>query len=451
MNLAQMLSDAEEKLTAILPGTELKIHQREVIVGLAQGRNVFASLPTGYGKSLCYWLPSAAWGWKLWVVSPLISLMEDQVAACTGLGIRAMAIHSGMEKEAMDRVMDGKWEILFLSPERLGIWWESGMVAKLEEVGLKPDLLVLDEMHCFEDWRRFREGYQAVFAPIRRMVGSGTALLGLSASFRESESNAWMNEFCDEHLRVEGALARENLSLLVIPIEEEHWRWLLLVSFLRELQPPESALIYCASQRECDEVGQWLASAGFAAVTYHAGLPSAVRRERSRAFRAGALRIICATSAFGMGVDYPWVSRVLHFSLPHDLESYWQEVGRAGRNGCEAYGLALWRRSELVRMRSMDSMQRERFASLWRAWVKGVCRKVAVADRLGLKQDECGKCDRCRRKKGNFLPEWLREWEFLFLGEVWWLESSSSPERWLEKKISHYGKALDAKSIPDSV
>ncbi|MGE3261040.1 MAG: RecQ family ATP-dependent DNA helicase [Bacteriovoracia bacterium] len=446
-----MLSDAEEKLSAILPHVELKPHQREVLIGLAQGQNVFASLPTGYGKSLCYSLPAAAWGWRLWVVSPLISLMEDQVAACKSLGLRATAIHSGMEKDSMETALYGKWEVLFLSPERLGIWWENGTVAKLEERGLKPDLLVLDEMHCFEDWRRFREGYQEVFAPIRRMVGGGTALLGLSASFRESESSAWMNEFCDQHLRVEGALARENLSLLVIPIEGEHWRWLLLTSFLRNLEAPKSALIYCASQKECDEVGQWLASAGFPAATYHAGLPNMVRRERSRAFRAGALRIVCATSAFGMGIDYPWVDRVLHFSLPHDLESYWQEVGRAGRNGHEAYGVAFWRRSELARMRSMDSVQRERFASLWRAWVKGACRKVAVAERLGMKQQPCGKCDRCRSKKGNFLPDWLREWEFLFRGEAWWLESSSRPEKWLEKKISHYGKALDAKPIPDSV
>ncbi|MGZ3696031.1 MAG: DEAD/DEAH box helicase [Bdellovibrionota bacterium] len=439
MNLAQMLLDAEERLAAINPLLKLRPQQSEVLTGLARGQNVFAALPTGYGKSLCYWLPAAAWNWRVWVISPLVSLMEDQVAACTAVGVEALAIHSASAQASQAKLFSGKWQVLIISPERMGQWGESGVVAELEAAGLLPDLLVLDEMHCFEDWRRFRVGYQAVFAPIRRLLAGGAQLLGLSASFGTSESDAWMLEFCAEYLRVETPIARENLSLLVIPIAQEYWRWILLVAFLRQLSQPESALIYCSSQRECDEVSQWLQSAGFPAVAYHAGLPALTRRERSRAFRAGFLRIICATSAFGMGIDYAHVGRVLHFSLPYDLPSYWQEVGRAGRNGDEAYGVALWRRSEIVRFRRLDREQGARYASLWAAWARGVCRKIAVAEYLGVEQEECGKCDRCRSAKGGALPSWLQEWQFLFHALPWWLEPEAEPLEWLKNKVSAYG------------
>lgn len=407
--------------------------QLETLERLAQGEHVFAGLPTGYGKSACYWIPAQAWRWRVWVISPLVSLIEDQALACEKLGINALAMKGGAKSEARRiaraRLEGGEWQICFLSPERLQGWARSGYLQKLRGWGLDPDLIVLDEMHCLEEWRYFRSGYRELFERVRDWVSRGSLLLGLSASLPERESRAWMQELCGGHARVAAGLGRANLRLKVIPLEEEQERWLLLAEALKNVKAPQAALVYCGTRRETDEVTRWLRSAGIDACAYHAGLPPAERSARSRAFKEGHLRVICATSAFGMGIDYPEVCLVVHFSMPHDLESYWQEVGRAGRNGQDATALAFWRRSEIFRLKNMKpgSEAHERFVALWRAWIQGDCRKQAVAERMGFAwdaQEECGNCDRCLAKKGAEAAQ-----------EPWWLKREALPEEWLEEKI----------------
>ncbi|MGZ3702678.1 MAG: helicase-related protein, partial [Bdellovibrionota bacterium] len=262
--------------------------------------------------------------------------------------------------------------------------------------------------------------YRDLEAPLRQALSAGVPLLGLSASLPAAASQAWMSRFTPSHLRVEASLGRENLHLRVVPLERERERWLWLLEALRGLRKPDSALVYCFSREETDDVARWLRSAGIPAVAFHAGLPTEERSERTRAFRAGHLRVICATAAFGMGIDYPFVARVIHFSMPRDLESYWQEVGRAGRSGQPANGIALWRRSEIARSRILSREGREKFFSLWSAWASGRCRKVVVAEQLGLAQAACGKCDRCldtricawwARPEAE-LPSWVSERKF---------------------------------------
>jgi ATP-dependent DNA helicase RecQ len=416
----------------------LKVRQAEVLSALWEGKNVFASLPTGYGKSLCYWAPAAAWRWRVWVVSPLVSLIQDQSIACRDLGLRVACWHGGMDRASrlqLEAQMEaGDAEIVFLSPERLVRWWESGFVACLESLGVGPDLLALDEMHCFEDWRSFREGYREAFAPVRRLSERGVRILGLSASLSRSEARAWMQELCGSFHFVGTSLGRENLRLLVLPLEEEAERWLGLVSALRGLGGDESALVYCATRSESDETARWLSSAGFPACSYHAGLPPAWRAARSLAFRRGHLRIVCATTAFGMGVDYPKVRRVIHFSVPFGLEAYWQEAGRAGRDGETSYALAFWRRSEITRARLMGQEEKKRFAYLWFAWAEGGCRKRAVARQLGIEEEDCGSCDRCQ-KSWEERPIWLdlcRQW---IKREPWWTQPEARPVEWAREKI----------------
>ena len=445
--------EAVQELQRRIPQAQLKPKQAEVLSALLEGRNVYAGLPTAYGKSLCYWLPAAAWGWRVWVISPLISLIEDQSASLARLGVPTMALHSSLGAPSLAKreseLLEGNWRVLFLSPEKLQAWWDNGTIALLDSAGLTPQLVALDEMHCFEDWRNFRAAYQAAFEPVRRMLGRGTRLLGLSASFSLEQSDLWMREFCETYVRVDGGLGRENLSLFVCSLEEENPRWMILMAALRDLHGPETALIYCASRRECDELSHWLQCAGIDAVPYHAGLPPAVREARSRAFCLGFLRVVCATSAFGMGIDYPHVRRVIHFSLPYDLESYWQEVGRAGRDGVESYALAFWRRSEIIRFKFLPAAAVGRYEALWRAWIKPQCRKRAVAERLGLRLEDCGKCDRCDSSLRS-LPDWLASWRNEIAREPWWLSTAAEPERWLDKKILAYRKDLDASLIPDN-
>lgn len=434
----RMLEAARRELSRRLGSSaELKPKQEEVLRFLAEGSSVFAGLPTGYGKSLCYWLPAAAWKWRVWVISPLVSLLEDQTRSAGALHIKAIPFHGGLgrkENAAMEDLFAGNWEILFLTPERLVAWQKSGVLSALEERGLSPDLLAFDEMHCLEEWREFRGSLRSVFPPIRRLVSRGAKFLGLSASFGSDDRFLWMREFTDSFSVVEAPLNRPNLALHVFPLEEGRLRWLLLVTALRELRAPASALVYCSSRAECDSVCAWLRSAGLDATAYHAGLPVNIRNARSQAFREGALRIVCATSAFGMGIDYLHVDRVIHFSLPFSLESYWQEAGRAGRSGQPAYSLVFWRRSEITRLRTLAPRARAAYENLWLALVRGGCRVKAVADHLGMKGERCGNCDQCRREDES-LPEWLADCRSV-LGHVpWWLKPSAEPENWVRENV----------------
>lgn len=412
----------------------LREHQLEVLRHLARGECLFASLPTGYGKSLCYWLPACAWDWRVWVISPLISLIEDQAMACRAMGVEAIAWVGGSsrtERAVLEQEMGGgRWKICFLSPERLHHWAESGYLQALVGMGLGPDLLAIDEMHCLEEWREFRTSYQDLFAPVRNLVARGSLLLGLSASLSLKEGRSWMKELCGDFALVETGIGRENLWLEVRPVEAEEERWIELLAALKGLTEPDSALIYCASREEADEISRWLRSAGLPAVAYHAGLPGYVRSSLSEAFRAGRLRIVCATSAFGMGIDYPHVSRVIHFSTPHDLESYWQEVGRAGRSGQPARALAFWRRSEVGRAERLSSRARERYHALWRAWSSGRCRRLVVAERLGLSGAECGRCDACVRAVLG-----TQELGAFTRRETWWTQEENELSAWVQESF----------------
>lgn len=435
-NSDSLLSLAEEEVFRRLKKPTRPL-QREALALLAAGENLFASLPTGYGKSLCYWAPAAAWAWKVWVVSPLVSLIQDQALSCAALGLSVVSWHGGIsaeEKRGLEEKMRaGGYEICFLSPERLLHWWKSGFVEELEAKGEGPDLIALDEMHCFEEWRGFREGYREAFAPIRRLSERGVRVLGLSASLSRAQSDAWMAEVCASHRFLAAPLGRENLFLAVRALDSEQERWFWLAAAVSGIGEGDCALVYCSTREECDEASRWLRSAGFPASAYHAGLPAALRAARSRGFRAGALPILCATTAFGMGVDYPRVRRVIHFSLPHSLEAYWQEAGRAGRDGAPAFALALWRRSEIIRARGMSAEEKEKYFSLWRAWGSGICRKRVVGERLGMVEEDCGRCDRCAGEE-NFFREWPNAAAFR-ASEPWWVQPEARLTEWSKRKI----------------
>lgn len=437
-NVKQQMDRAEAAFRARIPGG-FKPKQREVLAALAAGKNVCASLPTGYGKSLCFAVPAAAWRWRVWVLSPLVALMEDQAASLREMGISALAIHSALpEKEARERegaFFRGEAQLVLFSPERLVLWERRGLLRQLAAAGELPELVALDEFHCFEEWRRFRPDFAEAVAVLRRLVGDGPQLLGLSATIARSDASAWMAEICASHEYVEGSLLRPELRSLVVPVPEEPLRWLFLLGALRGLKAPAAALVYCATREECDQVTEWLRNSGWPATAFHAGIPAPLRRERARAFRAGHLRVICATTAFGMGIDYPHVDRVVHFSLPSGLEAYWQEAGRAGRAGAQALAIAFWRRSEVARASYMTAEERERYWALWDAWAGGECRQKAVATRLQMVAErDCGSCDRCMQKN-KIWPDTLIEWKELCEKSPWWLRESARPRAWMRDKI----------------
>lgn len=431
--MEKMLEDAKKSFQSIYgKDLQLKPQQLGVLKLLAEGENVFASLPTGFGKSLCYWLPAKAWGWKVLVVCPLISLMEDQKLALEKVGLKVLALHSNAGEKAWlieQRIEAEDWQVCLISPERFFQWRESGFFLKIKSIGI--DLLVLDEMHCIQEWREFRHGYKLIYEPIKRLLETNVPLLGLSASMPVHISHEWMHELCENPRFIYSRLGRENISLNVLPIEEGKLGWLFLVQELRNLQHPNSALVYCASRSQCEEVSQWLNSAGFNSVTYHAGLSKKLRSARLQAFRGGYLRIICCTSAFGMGIDYPFVDRVIHFSLPYSLQAYWQEVGRAGRGGVLAKAICFLRRSEINRARKMNEREKIEYEKLLHMFVSSNCRKILVGNYLGTTESACGACDNCLQTGESVSLKQNQEIDFFPKKNIWWLESAAEIHTWI--------------------
>ena len=418
------------------PEAELKPLQADVLDYLWQRKSVFASLPTGYGKSLCYFLPALTWQWKVVVACPMIALMEDQGMSASEWGLRSIILHSQLSEEkfttALNKLLHGAWDICFVSPERLTLWEQNGDLSKVFSV--LPDLLVFDEFHGLEDWQGYRKNMQDVFGAIRNFIGKGTLLLAMSASMSCTNGRKWMQEFCEDFEYINGGLGRKNLRLWVVPLTEEREKWLLLPALLRGLPDKKSIIIYCATREETDELHRWLSSVGFLLSAYHAGMPALSRKQVSEDFRAGRISILCATSAFGLGIDYRGVDRVIHFSMPYSIESYWQEVGRAGRGGQEAYGVCLWLRSDISRVRILAQSERMRFFDLWSAWIEGGCRRSVVACKLEHKEEKvCGKCDVCLQREIRDEPFWLQTLK-LFAPKPWWLEDEAQPEQWLSEK-----------------
>lgn len=429
------LDQAQKVFSQEFPGLSLREKQKEILGHLVSRKHVFGSLPTGYGKSACFWLPAKAWGWRVLVVSPLISLMEDQEISLRRLGIDPLVLHSnlspGKRSSRECRLRFGSWSICIVSPEFFSHEWETGAY---RSIGF--DLLVIDEMHCLEEWKNFRMSYTELFSPVRRAVARGASVLGLSASMPRMQSDIWMQEFVSHHQYVNGGLGRENLSLFVLPLEEANLRYILLLELLKNSGKEDTTLVYCHTREDADALAMWLHSVGIAPVAaYHAGMPAYIRRDRSRAFREGIFRVICATSAFGMGVDYAKVRRVVHFSMPYSLESYWQEVGRAGRDGESAIAVAFWKRSDIAIANTMSIEAKEKFFDLWKLWGAGVCRKGAVALQLGWKVQPCGRCDRCLHDRKEGWVGGMHTWSDLWKKNIWWLQDKIVLEQWAKKKI----------------
>lgn len=320
---------------------EFRPLQREVIDRLLAGGSALLLMPTGGGKSLAYQVPALCRPGVALVVSPLIALMQDQVAALRQLGVAAAALHSGLEPgeshRIRERLRSGALDLLYLAPERLLL---DATLAELD--GVEKSLLAIDEAHCISQWGHdFRPEYRQLAALRERWPG--LACLACTATADEPTRRDVQRQLAiPEDGLFAGGFDRPNLRLHV-EVKRDGNRQLL--AFLRRHHSAEAGIVYCSTRKRTDSTAAWLERNGLSALPYHAGMASAARSRTLHRFLHEEGVVVVATVAFGMGIDKPDVRFVAHLDVPKSLESYYQEIGRAGRDGLPAsawmaYGLA---------------------------------------------------------------------------------------------------------------
>ncbi|KAA6439635.1 RecQ family ATP-dependent DNA helicase [Dyadobacter flavalbus] len=315
--------------------------QEEAIRTVLNGMDTLVLLPTGGGKSVCIQVPVMVSEGVCIVVTPLIALMKDQVEQLKKRGIPAASIHSGMSRNEIDFTLDncvhGNTKFLYVSPERLRT---DIMIERVKK--MKVCLLAVDEAHCISAWGYdFRPSYLLI-ADFRKLI-SGVPVMALTATATEEVRADILNKLQMRNARVfKQSFARANLSYSAF-LEESKERKLLQI--LKNVSG--SAIVYVRTRKQAKELADWLNRQGISAYGYHAGLPFRERSDRQSAWIKNQVRTVVATNAFGMGIDKPDVRAVIHFDLPDNLEAYYQEAGRAGRDEKKAYAVALFNKIDL--------------------------------------------------------------------------------------------------------
>ncbi|MFO0270574.1 MAG: RecQ family ATP-dependent DNA helicase [Gemmatimonadota bacterium] len=336
--LHDALHDARDVLASRFGHADFRDGQREAGAAVCQGRDALVVLPTGGGKSICYQIPALMREGITVVLSPLISLMKDQVDALTARGIPAAFVNSTLNgREIADRfarVRDGSLKLLYVAPER----FELGRTAdRLRDAGV--GLLAVDEAHCISEWGHdFRPSYRRVQA-IRDALGQPqTVALTATATPAVRRDIAEQLGLRDPAIVVSG-FDRHNLQWHVLPMKGDAQKDATLLALLRQVPGP--AIVYAATRKHVERVAQWLDRQRVPARAYHAGLDDDERRDVQEAFLGDRVRVIVATNAFGMGIDKPDVRLVVHWAMPGSLEAYYQEAGRAGRDGARSHCVLL--------------------------------------------------------------------------------------------------------------
>jgi ATP-dependent DNA helicase RecQ len=316
--------------------------QEDIINTVLNGNDCLALLPTGGGKSICFQVPAMALNGLCLVITPLIALMKDQVENLRKKGITSFAIHSGMTRNevltTMETAGNSNCKFLYVSPERL----ETRIFKEyLPSLGVK--LIAVDEAHCISQWGYdFRPSYLRI-ASLREEL-PGIPVLALTASATVEVQN----DICDKLLFQKKivfrqSFARPNLSYSVFSVAAK-------INKIEEVlsKVPGTGIVYCRSRRKTKEISDLLNMKGISADYYHAGLPQEERNEKQEAWLKDRTRIIVCTNAFGMGIDKPGVRTVIHVDVPDCLENYYQEAGRAGRDGKKSYAVLLINHSEVA-------------------------------------------------------------------------------------------------------
>ncbi len=332
--------------------------QREIIGSVLQGQDTLALLPTGGGKSICFQVPALLSKGITIVVTPLISLMKDQVDNLRKRGVKAMAIHSGMKarqiNQAIDNCIFGRYKLLYVSPERLGT---TAFQENLQK--LKVGMLVIDECHCICQWGYdFRPSYLNI-KELRELLPD-VPVLALTATATPDVVLDIQEQlgFDEEAKFFQQSFYRPNLSYSLRRTNDKEAMMLHILS-----RVAGSSIVYCRSRKLCGTMAKFLRDNGISATAFHAGLSHTEREMRQNRWINDEIRVMVATNAFGMGIDKPDVRLVIHFNLPSSLEEYFQEAGRAGRDGEQSYAVLLnsERDASMLKRRFTDSFPKKSY------------------------------------------------------------------------------------------
>lgn len=309
--------------------------QEQIIESIGSGRDTLGLMPTGGGKSITFQVPALAMDGVCLVITPLIALMKDQVRILRDHGIKAAAIHTGMKREEIIAVMEncifGGCKFLYVSPERL-----SSELFRTKLRHLKVCMLTVDESHCISQWGYdFRPSYLNIADIRKELPGVPVLALTATATPRVTEDIQDKLGFAERNL-IKMSFYRENLSYVVRRTENKQQE---LKHILDRV--PGSSIVYVRNRIETKEIADFLNSQGISATFYHAGLEPTLKDERQKAWTQDIYRVVVATNAFGMGIDKPDVRTVIHMDIPSSIEAYFQEAGRAGRDGMRSYAVLL--------------------------------------------------------------------------------------------------------------
>jgi ATP-dependent DNA helicase RecQ len=396
----------KDKLKEVFGYNQFRGNQELIMQNLINGKNTFVIMPTGAGKSLCYQLPAISREGTALVVSPLIALMKNQVDTLVALGVNAAFLNSTLTKTEIKRVkkevMSGNLKLLYVAPESLT---KEENVEFLKQANIS--FAAIDEAHCISEWGHdFRPEYRKIKAILQQIANIPIIALTATAT-PKVQLDIQKNLNMEQANVFKSSFNRENLYYEVRPKNQAKKQ---LIRFLNE-RKGKCGVIYCLSRKKVEEIAEFLNVNGFNAAPYHAGLESNTRMRNQDNFLNEDVDIIVATIAFGMGIDKPDVRFVIHYDTPKSVEGYYQETGRAGRDGLVGDCLMFYSYNDILKLEKFNKdkpvTEKENAKLLLEEMSSyaesSVCRRKQLLHYFGEEfNDYCGKCDNCRHPKEKF-------------------------------------------------